>query len=185
MTTLAVSKPRTYEIGDRNHAPVVASDILYEGAAIGDNGSGYARPLNAGDPFLGFAVEDADNSAGAAGAINVWLRTEGRIQLAISGLAITDVGKQVYASDDDTFTLTATSNSRIGRVLRWVSSGVGIVAFEVDAGGVGYLAPLTDNSGGTAATTIAAIGATYTQSEVRNAVASLAARLATIEQRLK
>jgi hypothetical protein len=33
---------------------------------------------------------------------------------------------------------------------------------------------LTDNSGGTASTTIAAIGATYDQGEVRNAVASLA-----------
>jgi hypothetical protein len=33
---------------------------------------------------------------------------------------------------------------------------------------------LTDNSGGTASTTIAAIGATYDQDEVRNAVASLA-----------
>jgi predicted HD phosphohydrolase len=33
---------------------------------------------------------------------------------------------------------------------------------------------LTDNSGGTASLTIAAIGATYNQEEVRNAVASLA-----------
>ena len=36
---------------------------------------------------------------------------------------------------------------------------------------------LTDNSGGTAADTIAAIGATYDQDEVRNAVASLAAKI--------
>lgn len=36
---------------------------------------------------------------------------------------------------------------------------------------------LTDNSGGTAANTIAAIGATYSQTEVRNAVASLAAKV--------
>lgn len=33
---------------------------------------------------------------------------------------------------------------------------------------------LTDNSGGTASLTIAAIGASYNQGEVRNAVASLA-----------
>jgi hypothetical protein len=33
---------------------------------------------------------------------------------------------------------------------------------------------ITDNSGGTASQTIAAIGATYDQAEVRNAVASLA-----------
>ena len=36
---------------------------------------------------------------------------------------------------------------------------------------------LTDNSGGTAAQTIAAIGATYVQAEVRNAVATLAAAI--------
>lgn len=40
---------------------------------------------------------------------------------------------------------------------------------------------LTDNSGGTPGTTIAAIGATYTQSEVRNAVATLAAQLAKVK----
>jgi hypothetical protein len=37
---------------------------------------------------------------------------------------------------------------------------------------------LTDNTGGTASTTLAVIGATYNQAEVRNAVASLAARQA-------
>jgi hypothetical protein len=36
---------------------------------------------------------------------------------------------------------------------------------------------LTDNSGGTAANTIAAIGGTYSQTEVRNAIASLAAKI--------
>lgn len=36
---------------------------------------------------------------------------------------------------------------------------------------------LTDNSGGTASDTIAAIGATYSQAEVQNAIASLAAKV--------
>lgn len=38
-------------------------------------------------------------------------------------------------------------------------------------------ASLTDNSGGTASATIAAIGGTYDQDEVRNAVASLASQV--------
>lgn len=38
-------------------------------------------------------------------------------------------------------------------------------------------AVLTDNSGGTAADTIAAIGGTYSQTEVANAIASLAAKV--------
>jgi len=36
---------------------------------------------------------------------------------------------------------------------------------------------ITDSSGGTASDTIAVIGATYDQAEVRNAVASLAAKV--------
>lgn len=44
---------------------------------------------------------------------------------------------------------------------------------------------LTDNSGGTASDTIAAIGGTYSQTEVRNAVASLAAKIAEINAALQ
>jgi hypothetical protein len=36
----------------------------------------------------------------------------------------------VYASDDNTFTLTSTSNSLIGYVSRWVETGVAIVEFD-------------------------------------------------------
>lgn len=44
---------------------------------------------------------------------------------------------------------------------------------------------LTDNSGGTAAATIAAIGAAYSQAEVRNAVASLAAAINRLAARIQ
>lgn len=184
MTTLAIDKARPFELGDRNHLPVIAADIIYEGAAVGDNGSGYARPLVAGDPFRGFAVAKADNSAGAAGAVYVEVKHEGRVQLAVTSVAITDVGKPVYASDDDTFVLTATSNSFVGRVVRFISSGVCIVDFCAAKGELGSFTALTDNSGGTAADTIAAIGGTYSQSEVRNAVASLAAKINAIQKML-
>ncbi|NCS83375.1 MAG: cytoplasmic protein, partial [Cyanobacteria bacterium] len=56
MTTLAKDQSRDFQQGEINDTPVIATDIIYEGAAVGDNGSGYARPLVAGDPFLGFAA---------------------------------------------------------------------------------------------------------------------------------
>lgn len=177
MTTLAADSPRVYELGEHNDLPVIASDIIYEGAAVGDNGSGYARPLVAADPFRGFATAKVDNASGSAGDKYVRVRQKGQIQLAISSLAITDVGKAVYASDDDTFTLTASTNSFVGRVKRWVSTGVGIVEFDASKGVLGQVVALTDSSGGTASDTIAAIGGTYSQTEVRNAVASLAAKI--------
>lgn|SRR5574343_37775 len=130
MTTLAANSARDYELGNINELPVIASDIIYEGAAVGDNGSGYARPLVAGDKFKGFSESKADNSAGAAGAINVRVRAVGRVKLPIGSLVIGDLGKRVYASDDDTFTLTAGSNSEIGFVYRFVSAGVGIVEYD-------------------------------------------------------
>ncbi|SEH51448.1 hypothetical protein SAMN05216228_100223 [Rhizobium tibeticum] len=131
MTTLAASKTRDYQLGDKEEYPVIASDIIYQGAAVGENGAGYARPLVAADPFIGFAMETIDNSGGAAGAKGVNLRKKGNIVLPIAGLAITANDRPaVYASDDDTFTLTAAGNSLIGYVSRWVSTGVGVVEFD-------------------------------------------------------
>ncbi|AWI57179.1 hypothetical protein [Sinorhizobium fredii] len=131
MATLAANKQRDYQMGDKEEYPVVAADIIYQGAAVGENASGYARPLVAADPFLGFAEAIADNSAGAAGAITVNVKKRGNIVLPISGLAITANDRPaVYASDDDTFTLTATSNTLIGYVSRWVATGLAVVEFD-------------------------------------------------------
>lgn len=131
MATLAQDKPRAFGVGDFNELPVIASDIIFEGAAVGDNGSGLARPLVAADPFLGFAKERCDNSAGAASARNVKLFERGKIELDVTGVAsAADVGEAVYASDDDTFTLTAAGNSAIGKVVRWVSGARCVVYFE-------------------------------------------------------
>lgn len=132
MTTLAANKPRAYELGSIQEYPMVGTDIIYEGAAVGENGAGFARPLVAGDPFLGFAESIVDNSAGAAGDRRVRVKRWGQVQLPVVGAnAVTaNDGPLVYASDDDTFTLTAGANSPIGRVSRWVESGVCVVEFD-------------------------------------------------------
>lgn len=136
MTTLAANKPRAYEGGkdviEENQLPVIASDIIYEGAAVGSvAATGHGRPLVGGDKFEGFANAKADNSAGAAAAINVDLRTKGKIQLSVSGAVITDRGQPVYATDDDTFVFLPTGGSFVGLVHRFVSAGVVIVKFDV------------------------------------------------------
>lgn len=131
MTTLAVDVPRSYALGDLDEYPVIAADIIYEGAAVGENGSGYARPLVALDPFLGFCMEQVDNAVGSAGDKRVRVLRRGSVTLAISGLAITANDQApVYASDDNTFTLTSTSNTKIGWVRRWISTGLAVVEFD-------------------------------------------------------
>jgi len=156
MATLATDKQRPYELGDLNSLPMVATDIIYEGAAVGiEAASGNARPLNAGDAFAGFCIQNADNATGSAGDVRVQVKTHGEVQLPVTNVAITDIGKPVYASDDDTFVLTATSNSYIGKVKRFVSTGVAVVAFDVRSGGA--VTALTDNTGGAAVETLAAM----------------------------
>ncbi len=180
---LSADNPRTFEIGDHNDLPVKASSKIYEGSAVGLTG-GYARALNAGDSFGGFADRAVDNSSGADGAVNVSVSRFGLIQLAISGLAVTDIGKPVYASDDNTFTLTATSNSAIGRVSRWVSSGVGIVAFRTDHAGVGLLSLLTDSTTGTADGTVSDVGSSFSQSAINNNFKELTVKINQLAQQI-
>ena len=134
MTTLAANQTRAHVQGDRNAFPVIASDIIYAGAAVGlVEASGHARPLVGGDVFGGFAEAKADNSSGSAADINVRTRKRGVVQLSVSGAVITDKGQPVYATDDNTFVFSPVGASFIGFVSRWVSSGVVEVAYDTDA----------------------------------------------------
>lgn len=181
MTTLSADAPRDYYEGDFMDYPVVASDIIFKGAAVGDNGSGYARPLQAGDPFRGFADYRCDNSTGLAGAVSVRTRTRGKVKLPISSLAITDIGKDVYASDDNTFTLTTGSNTRIGRVIAWISTGYGVVEFQTTQG---VMFEFSDSTTGTPGDELVDAGGTYSRSNLNDNFSSLSAKINTIVRRL-
>lgn len=134
MTTLAANTQRAYELGEQNDIPVIASDIIYEGAAVGVvPASGHARPLTSADTFAGFALRQADNSAGAAAAINVNTVIKGEVQLTVSGVTITDLRQPVYATDDDTFTMSPVGGVFVGFVKRFVSSGIAVVEFDAPA----------------------------------------------------
>lgn len=131
MTVLAADLARTFETGPINTLPVAASAVIYKGSAVGDS-SGYARALVAGDKFRGFADARADNRGGeeaVAGAKKVDVITEGWQEVTLTGVALTDEGKPVYMSDDNTFTLTATSNSLVGYIHRYVGANKCTIKF--------------------------------------------------------
>lgn len=132
MATLTQDQPRAYGVSDDlNEVPVIASHLIFEGCAVGDNGAGLARKLVALDPFVGFAKEQCDNSTGAASARNVKVWERGKVVLNVTGVASADdVGQTVYASDDNAFTLTSTGNTAIGKVARWISGTQCVVYFE-------------------------------------------------------
>jgi hypothetical protein len=132
MTTMAKNTPRAYETGgNRNAFPVVAADIIFEGSAVGlVDASGHAQPLTSADKFGGFAERKADNSDGAAAAINVEVYESGKVQLSVTGAVITDVGQPVYATDDNAFTMAPVGGVFVGFVHRFISAGVVMVDFD-------------------------------------------------------
>jgi len=131
MATLTTNTPRDQEVGDRNEFPVIASDIVYEGAAAGIvHASGHLRPITSADQFVGFVEEKADNSSGAAAAINARVIKAGKVELSVTGAVITDVGQPVYAQDDNAFSFIPTDGVFIGYMRRYVSAGVAIVEFN-------------------------------------------------------
>lgn len=132
MTALTKDTNRVYELGNINELPVAGSEIIYQGAALSCNSSGYVKGITDGDTFAGFAEDNCDNSDGSDGAKNVRVRKKGSILLEISGLTLADVNKSVYATDDNTFTLSSTNAVYIGQISRIDASGAALVDFASD-----------------------------------------------------
>ena len=70
------------------------------------------------------------------------------------------------------------------KVQKLITRGENVLAYSIEDAPAKVTA-LTDNSGGSASDTIAVIGATYDQAEVRDAVASLAAKVNALETALR
>jgi predicted RecA/RadA family phage recombinase len=92
--------------------PVKNGAHIYKGAFVGLSG-GYAQPLAAGDPFAGVAYEEVNNT-GTDGAKSVRVYTCGDFEHTLASASRASNGAVVYASADDTITLTQGSNSAIG-----------------------------------------------------------------------
>lgn len=132
MTTLAADAPMTRVMGPETSIPIIASDIVYESAMVGENGAGYGRPLVAGDKFVGHSMKKVDNASGSAGDKNIPCMGGGRYRLVVAlvGL-ITDIDQPVYASDDGALTYAAgAGNSYVGVVKRYVSATTMEVEFR-------------------------------------------------------
>lgn len=85
--------------GDEETYPVAAGAVIYRGAIVGEDGNGYARPMQSTDAFLGLAMGRADNRGGAAGDAAVRVRTRGRVVGRVDGFPA--AGAPVVALGDD------------------------------------------------------------------------------------
>lgn len=111
----------------------MAAEKIYEGALVSVNSAGFA--INGGDDsgavFAGVAQETKDNSAGAAGAEEIVVRSGGIVQVNTAfSAAQTNVGDEVTLSDNQTVDLAATTTNDVvcGRIQKVISSSVVRVA---------------------------------------------------------
>ena len=141
MTNLSASKQRPVKIppgglntrvvrlaGYTNFGGGSTAFTVYKGAVVMSDVSdtdGYARDMDSGvtattsDIFLGIAAEkvsvtSADTSDGDK---KLTVYVDGLWGFAKGSIAITDLGADAFASDDDTVTTTATGNLEIGVIV--------------------------------------------------------------------
>jgi hypothetical protein len=127
---LLKNTPITVLEGKLQAYPLYQAIHAYEGSLIFKRSDGYVTNVAGGNVFLGHAYAEANNANGGDGALEVFVRTGNYFaKAAVASLAITDLGSPVYASDDGTLVLTASGNSRVGRVAKFISTGIGIVEF--------------------------------------------------------
>jgi hypothetical protein len=145
MTTLSANTPRRFQGPEQSvtEYPVDANLRVFAGAALIQstvNGCAILATPTASGEFLGFSTEEKDNRTGSvfggtAASTTVAISQKGLAWLTVahtSTYARTDYGVTVYASDDDTFTLSAgTNNIVVGKLVLIPDSVVGAATGEV------------------------------------------------------
>ena len=122
MTALALNVDISPTGGIFRRLPSEISANPYQGSLLSYAADGYVRELVAGEPFAGVSRQriPSAEAASADGSREIdAIAGEFTITVTLSGAAIDDVAhrRNVYASDDGTFTFTATANTLIGRVI--------------------------------------------------------------------
>lgn len=136
MTALKSGTLRIFENQeDSNSIPIAANITVYQGALVGKTSEGYGRPLQTGDTIMGFAKDTVDNTDGDDGAKVIDLKARGKVVLTIPDISQANLGNSVYASDDNTFTLTdstaeQSANSFIGKIVRIEKQDCAVVVFD-------------------------------------------------------
>lgn len=128
---LSADTPRVYELGDVNELTVAAAVTIYEGAFVfalkADGTAVVATPAISTHAFAGIALQ------GATAGNRVRLKDRGKVVMPVTGASAASVGAIVYASADDTLTLTASTNVPVGTVSRHITSTTCLVEFRATA----------------------------------------------------
>ena len=132
MTALAADRNTPMQDGAKQGYPVAAGAVIYAGALMGINGSGYAVPMTqaAGLACVGVAEFQYNNASGAAAALTAIAQRRKCFRFNNpNAITLASAGATVYALDDNSVTLTAAGASAVGTI------------FNVDAAGVWVCIP--------------------------------------------
>ncbi len=129
MAALTRDRATSYREGIELDFPVAASIKIYAGSLVCVNADGYAVPAadTSGYIFVGVALEQVDNSAGANGAKSVRIRREGVFEFDAASISQAMVGDPMYAVDDHTFDDAAgpTNDIKVGVLVKYGSATKG------------------------------------------------------------
>jgi hypothetical protein len=126
---LTESKNYVHVDGNREHYPVANGQTIFKGAAVTINSSGFLTNLATNGKFAGFALEDAVGNA--SNSVQCQVLRKGAYWLPVTGATITsNQGTLVYASDNNTFTTTASTNLLMGAVRKFNSAAEVLVEFD-------------------------------------------------------
>ncbi len=120
MAALAADSPRSFRAtGRQGKFELGAARKIYAGSAVALEALSRVKALAATEVFGGFAIEAADNTAGAAGDKSIDVVEEGIVKdVVVAGSGASAIGTSVYLSTDNDFTVTATGNSLAGRLAK-------------------------------------------------------------------
>lgn len=132
MTALAADRTTPKRMANRLSLPVATNAVIYAGALVCINSSGFATPGATATTLkvAGVAQQQVNNTGGANGAVRIEVDRSGAHLFANSSagdlIALTDLGAACYIVDDQTVAKTNGSSSRslAGTVVDVDASGV-------------------------------------------------------------
>ena len=131
MTALASNTNRTEKIGKLVAMKVKGGANIFHNALVMIGADGYLAPCasEAGAVYAGMAYEACDNSEGADGELVCRVERHAAIECAGARFVQADMGKKVYAADDNTVQLAAgTDLPMVGVIIEVISATKVLVA---------------------------------------------------------
>lgn len=184
-TTIRFMEPEAHR--PKYSRGVLGSKHIYHGAYVGLTPSGYIKPFEPGDIFDGIADQEFNNTSttdGAASALNDdgtrgmakcrVINGHCHFAAALSSVAITDIGKPVYATSDNTLALIGHPDGWVGTVADKYDTNIALIRMRA----VGEKPPthgngvcVVESDFAQSIQPVATFNATYAQSALGNSAA--------------